>query len=107
MAKSNVRVKEVELNLDKPRKLVYDMNAFISLEDIYGTIEEALKALDGKSIKAFRNFLWAGLVHEDDSLTVQKVGKLLSLDNLEEVSTKLAQAIQTSLPEVDREKAKN
>ena len=43
MAKSNVRVKEVELNLDKPRKLVYDMNAFISLEDIYGTIEEALK----------------------------------------------------------------
>lgn len=107
MPKANVRVKEVELNLDKPRKLVYDMNAFISLEEIYGTIEDALKALDGKSIKAFRNFLWAGLVHEDDELTVQMVGKLLSLDNLEEVSRKLTEAIQTSLPDVDKEKAKN
>lgn len=107
MPKANVRVKEVELNLDKPRKLVYDMNAFISLEEIYGTIEDALKALDGKSIKAFRNFLWAGLVHEDDELTVQMVGKLLSLDNLEEVSKKLTEAIQTSLPDVDKEKAKN
>jgi len=45
----NVRVKPVELKIDDDiYQIKYDFNAFIELEEIYGSIEEAMEAMQGK-----------------------------------------------------------
>ncbi|MPM81674.1 hypothetical protein SDC9_128731 [bioreactor metagenome] len=38
--------------------------------------------------------LFAGLRHEDKELTLEEVGDLIDFDNLEEVTTKLGDAMQ-------------
>jgi hypothetical protein len=96
---SDIRVKPVSINLDKERNLVFDLNAFAELEDVYGEIDDALSAIGRGSIKAVRAVLYAGLVHEDESLTVKSVGKLVTLKNLQEVSIALTDAIKQAMPQ--------
>ena len=86
--------------LDKERTLKYDLNSFIELEELYGSIEGALKEMEKGTgqMKAVRAVLWAGLLHEDPSLTVKSVGAMLSLRNLDAVSQTLSAAIEAALP---------
>jgi hypothetical protein len=95
----DIRIKSVSINLDKERNLLFDLNAFAELEDVYGEIDEALNAIGRGSIKAVRAVLFAGLVHEDESLTVKSVGKLVTLKNLQEVSAALTEAIKQAMPQ--------
>jgi hypothetical protein len=121
----NIRVKPVELTIDDKTYLIkYDFNAFIELEDIYGSIDEAMEKVqgeivkdadgkpvmvkdeDGKKVekrkinmKAMRDFLWAGLLFGNDDLQKKEVGKLLELSNLQYVISKMMEAITGALPE--------
>ena len=81
----------VSLALDKERTLKFDLNAFAELEDVYGSMEQAFAAMQSVSMKAARTLLWAGLLHEDESLTPRKVGAMVTLD-------KLAQFLNASPP---------
>lgn len=96
---SDIRIKPVTISLDKERTLVFDLNAFAELEDVYGEIDEALNAIGRGSIKAVRAVLFSGLVHEDETLTVKSVGKLVTLKNLQEVSAALTEAIKQAMPQ--------
>ena len=98
-----IKVSEVPIVLDKPRKLKFDLNAFIELEDLYGSIEDALKEMqEGKNkIKAIRAVLWAGLIHEDENLTPKQVGAMIDLSKLEEVTNALMEAIEGAMPSKD------
>jgi len=127
----NVRVKPVKLMIDNETYLIkYDFNAFIELEEIYGSIEEAMGAVqgevikdkDGKSIyikddegkkvekrkfslKAMRDFLWAGMLFGNDEITKREVGKLLEFGNFQYMIERMMSAITAGLPEkVDEEK---
>lgn len=95
---ADIRIKPVTIKLDKERNLVFDLNAFAELEDVYGDIEDALEAIGRGSIKAVRAVLYSGLVHEDESLTVKAVGKLVTIKNLKDVSEALTEAIQQAMP---------
>lgn len=47
----NVRVKPTKIEIgDKTYLIKYDFNAFIELEDIYGSIEDAVEAITGKKV---------------------------------------------------------
>ena len=96
---NTVKVKKITIDLDKPRTLLFDMNAFIALEEIYGSVEDAMKAMSQKKMKPMRSFLWAGLIHEDESLTEKQVGALITMDNMEELIAKLTSAVQKGMPE--------
>ena len=83
----------VEIKLDKTRNLKYGMRAF-------DRIEKKLKKkiseidMDDLSIEETATVIWAGLAHEDDKLTVEKVMDLVDEhSNLYEVSNKLAEAL--------------
>ena len=91
-------VKEVPIMLDKPRKLRFDLNAFANLEDIYGSINDAMKKMEEVSIKAIRALLWCGLVHEEPTLTQATVGSLLGISNLADITNTLTSALASSLP---------
>jgi len=95
----DVRPKAIKLTLDKERTLMFDLNAFAELEEIYGSVDIALKAIEGGSMKAIRTLLWAGLLHEDDTLTAKQVGAMLSVSMLEDMTTQLLAAIDEVRPE--------
>lgn len=98
----DIKVKKVQVELDRPRTIKFDLNAFIELEEMYGSIDGALKEMEKGSIKAVRAILWAGLIHEDESLTLKQVGSMVDMDNLPRITEALSQAISDSLPEKEQ-----
>ncbi|MBD7967768.1 hypothetical protein [Paenibacillus gallinarum] len=99
---NNIRVVKLPVNLDKPRNLIYDLNAMIELEEKYGTQRKAIEAITSKKLKAIRTWLWAGLVHEDEFLTEKQVGSMLSGADPEvllDMVNKIMEALSVNLPD--------
>jgi len=97
----DVRAKLIPIQLDKERHLKFDLNAFAALEDVYGDINAAFEAMQRGSVKAIRAMLWAGLIHEDETLTIQQVGAMVDLNNLNEIMNVLTKAISEAMPQVE------
>jgi hypothetical protein len=98
----DIRPKPVKVMLDKERTLLFDLNAFACLEEEYGSVDEALDALAKGKIKALRAILWAGLQHDDESLTPKDVGKLLTLADLQRVAAVVNEALAQALPKPEK-----
>jgi hypothetical protein len=98
---SDVKIRPIKINLDKERNLIYDLNAFEELENIYGDLDTALNSfqVDKKRIVHIKNFLFAGLVHEDPELTPKKVGEMIGYGNLTSTVDLIWSAITNALPE--------
>lgn len=99
MSKNNMRDKEFPIVLDKERSLRLDLNAFCVLEETYGDSFPILESAERGSLKALRSVVWAGLVHEDSTLTETDVGKMIHPGNLSMVTTLLREVIEAYLPE--------
>lgn len=98
---SDIKIRPVKINLDKERNLIFDLNAFEELEEIYGNLDAAFKGFqnDDKKIKHIKNFLCAGLKHEDETLTPKSIGTMIDYNNLPIVTDQIWQAISQSLPD--------
>ena len=85
--------KGITINLDKPRVLRYGINALARIEDLIGKPLTNLD-LQNVGIKDLLAIIYAGLYHEDESLTVEKVGDLIDeYSSLDEISEKLGEAL--------------
>lgn len=100
---NDVRIKKVTVELDKTRTLLYDLNAFAEMEDRYGSIQAILDDVSKGSIKALRLVLWAGLIHEDDSLSPYDVGKWIKFADIARVSELLGKALELTQPTPEQE----
>ena len=69
-------ITHVDLTLDKPRRLRFDINALADVEQIGGHPLPQLLGVLGFS--TIRLLLWAGLRHEDRRLTVERVGDIMT-----------------------------
>jgi hypothetical protein len=87
---------------EKERNVKFDLNAFIELEDKYGSIDHALKELDKGNIKAIRTILWAGLIHEDETLTEKQIGKWVDFENLQAVAEGLGKGLVAAMPDMEK-----
>lgn len=68
----------IDITLDKPRKLRFDINALDGLEQALNLPLGAILGLFRQgSIRAAKVAAWFGLRHEDKNLTEQKVGVIL------------------------------
>lgn len=76
-------VPEVKINLDKERTMRLDLNALETFEETAG---KELKDFKG-SIKDIKAMVWSSLMHEDAELTLDQVGKLVHLGNLDAVTS--------------------
>lgn len=103
MKGKDIRNKGITVNLDKERKLNFDLNAFCELEEMFGDIDKAFKALDKGSMKAIRGLLYAGLISDDETLTLKQVGSMININNIEEISKMISEALNNSMPEVNEE----
>lgn len=98
---NDIRPKSITINLDKERHLKFDLNAFAELEEIYGDFETAMNEMTKGSVKAVRAILWAGLVHEDETLTIKQVGSMIDMSNISYVVEIISKAISEAMPKVD------
>lgn len=114
----DIRLKPVKIELDKPRSLFYDFNAFAELEEQFGSLDNMFMRMNNPTLKDLRIFLWAGLLHELDvredgtyvedgePFTPHKVGKILQgLKDLAKVSLKVFSAISDVMPKPGELKA--
>lgn len=53
-----------------------------------------------------RALLWACLIHEDSKLTQSDVGKMVDMSNLEEISGKIAELAEISMPKPKEKKGR-
>lgn len=96
---NKVKRSPVFISLDKDRQLKYTLNAFAEMEERYGSVDEAVKAMEKGSIKAIRFMLWAGLIHEDKSLTEEQVGDLIDIADMQEIADKMNLTMSGDLPQ--------
>jgi len=96
---------EISLTLDKERHLLMDLNAMVAFEDATG--KNIMQGLDADSMTArdFRALLWACLLHEDEALKIEDVGKMIHAGNMGELTEKVAQAWEVASPEVKGDKS--
>ena len=104
MAKTNVKMKSAKILLGGEEKtLIYDMNSFCALEELYGTVEAAFKELTTKAtIKNVRAFLWAGLQNgPDESLypKLNEVGAMVDPNDIPGIVEALQKCLEESTPE--------
>jgi hypothetical protein len=101
---------EILITLDKPRRLRFDVNAMATFEELTGLnlLKESARNQIEKdiSVKQFRAFLYACLVHEDKTLTLEQVGRLITTDNMQEILDKIGEAKKAAAPEPELEGAK-
>lgn len=88
----------VEITLDKPRRLRFDINALADVEGVLGGGLAAVFSEQQAGIRSLRALLWAGLKWEDPTLTLSRVGELIQdLSDQGEDLTQLGQTINQAL----------
>jgi len=94
----------VKITLDKERTLKLDLNAMVAYEEATGSnLLDGSFLSSGMSAKELRTMLWACLLHEDDTLTEQQVGSWVNPANLVDITSKLDEAFEVSLPKSEGE----
>lgn len=88
----------VEIELDKKRRLRFDFNAFSLAEKETG--KNFLSGVNWTALSAIevRAILWAGLVWDDPTLTVEDVGAMLYGPVLTSIMEKLVEAFEAAFP---------
>ncbi len=96
-----VKVKATRITLGDgvERELRFTLNAMAEMEDRYGSVDAAFKALEANSIKAVRFVIWAGLMHSDEGLTEQQVGNLIDIACMEEIVSSIGAAMNADMPD--------
>ena len=101
---SKQREPEIAVELGgKIRHLRVDINALATFEEITGlnllkpSVQKELE--EGMTISQVRAFLYACLVHEDASLTLTQVGSFITVRNMEEVMSRIAEAKEIAAPQ--------
>lgn len=96
---AKAKVAYITLRDGVKRELRFTLNAMAEMEDKYGSVDEAFKALEGNSIKAVRFILWAGLLHDEENpLTERQVGNLIDTMNMADVIGSINEAMANDMP---------
>ncbi len=107
----DIREKKVPITIgDKTYNLHYNMNAYAEIENIYGSVDKAMKILEdteNRQINALRTLFWAGLIHENENLTEKDVGNLFDLSEMDTLAELLKKAIEQSAPKTQAKNVKS
>jgi len=99
----DVRQTPIPIKLDRERSLFFDMNAFIVIEEKFGTLQNAMEEFSKGTMKALRSILWIGLLHEDPTLTEENVGRIVTFKDIPAISEAIDKALDLALPGTDED----
>jgi len=86
------------LNLDKEREYDLNLNALIKFEKKTDKSLLNMQPGDDFNLSDIRALLWAGLSEFDD-ITLEEAGKLINLQNMEDVSSQIMQVYENAIPD--------
>lgn len=86
-------------------EIAMNMGVLGELEEIYGSIDLAMKDIQDKKIKAITNLMYAVMVQEEgnEDLTPRKVGKMLDMNFINDIYDKAGKAMINSFGEAEQE----
>jgi hypothetical protein len=99
-------VLSVPIKLDKERNLRFGFAAMMALEkELKGkSFFEISKEMQEKpTITLLIHLVWAGLIHEEKTLTPEKVAKILDNSDFEDLLGKVNEAVGLSQKQVDNQ----
>lgn len=84
-------------------EITMNMGVLAELEDIYGDVNTAMKALQSKKVRAYIDFMYAIMVLEDgnENLTRKEVGKMLDANFINDLIEKTGAAMKNSFGEAE------
>ncbi|MBT2215832.1 hypothetical protein KK120_08720 [Virgibacillus dakarensis] len=101
----------VKILLDKERTYILDLNAYFELDMLYEEKGKTYHHIEADLLQmrpyAVRAFIWAGLVHEDPTLTLDDVGKYIDIHNIQEYGRIIYKLILGDKPEAESQEEKN
>ena len=86
----------IPIELDRPRRLRVDFDAFCTYEEITG---ESLFTNPPTSAVGIRALLFACLKHEDPTLTLEAVGKMIHVGNMKHVMAQIEKGMSAAMPQ--------
>ena len=94
-------VKTVPIELDKKRNLLYTMEAFSEFMDATGInlLQQNLTEEMFANPKTMSAFIWAGLLHEDETLTIKQVARMLTPDDIRALWKTCVDVFEQQFPE--------
>lgn len=98
---SNKANPNIPMILDKKRNLRFDLNAMVYFEAATGKnlLRDGGFFSENMSVTDLRAMLWSCLVHEDEGLTIEQTGALISTHNMVEITSKLNEAFSIASPD--------
>ncbi|WP_160684681.1 hypothetical protein [Clostridium sp. C2-6-12] len=96
--------KEQTIKVDGREYVIsFNFGVMGELEDIYGDINTALNELQKGKVKALTNLMYAVMVQEEgnEDLTPRKVGKMLDMDFINELTGKMGKAMVDGFGETE------
>lgn len=98
----DIREKKVPVQVgEKTYNLFFDMNAVASLEEKYGSVDEALGLLRSGKIEPVRFISWVGFLREHEALTLEQVGAMFDLSQVTGLIGKIYESLFNGFPEVE------
>lgn len=88
-----IKSNPITIELDKKRNLRYTLGSFAYLEETYGNIDKAFDKMNEGSIGSIIDIIYAGLIHEDETLTRFQVANMIDMSNMNDVVAAIAQAM--------------
>jgi len=102
--------KPVKIMLDKERTFILDLNAYFELDMLYDDKGKTYHHIEADLLKmrpyAIRAFLWAGLRHEDENLTLEQVGSHIDVHNVQEFAKIIYELILGDKPQAEKQEEK-
>jgi len=99
MELNKIKQNSIIIELDRPRRIIFNLNALAELEEVYDTFQGAVEKIQKGSFSAIRALLYAGLKEDDPEITLDTAGSLVDLGNLEGIVSRLTKALESALPD--------
>ncbi len=104
MKAKDLKNKGVPITLgDQTYELKFNMNTFCELEEVYDDINQAFEDLQKMKVKAMRALIYAAVKTQNDTITLQEIGELLGISELEDISKALNEALSDAMPEASED----
>jgi len=92
----------MRIKLDREREAYLDLNAMCRFAEVRGY--ELWQINTAKPTSAdLRALVWCALLREEPDLTLEEAGRLLTMENLEDVAGQLMRQAREAMPEQDDE----
>ena len=88
----------VTIQLDKDRNLFYGMRALRKIQEVTGKNPYGADFWNNLDAQSVSTVLWAGLLHEDSSLSIEQVEELIdTYADLQTAFSRMAEALQSAM----------